>query len=88
MRMNYEDIYEIILCELDKINKIESAKLIAQTPIEMNTIEYELSKHRWKAYNYLILFNTMVDDEKSPIIPYPALFTSIRMTGFSAFNRF
>ncbi len=43
--MNYEDIYkrtliyEIILCELDKINKIESAKLIAQTRIEMNTIE-------------------------------------------------
>ena len=70
MRMNYEDIYErtliyeIILCELDKINKIESAKLIAQTPIEMNTIEYELSKHRWKVYNYLILFNAMVDDEK------------------------
>ena len=33
--MNYEDIYkrtliyEIILCELDKMNKIESAKLIA-----------------------------------------------------------
>ena len=35
--MNYEDIYkrtliyEIILCGLDKINKIDPAKLIAQT---------------------------------------------------------
>ena len=41
MRMNYEDIYEIILCELDKINKIESAKLIAQTPIEMNKVNID-----------------------------------------------
>ena len=68
--MNYEDIYkrtliyEIILCELDKINKIESAKLIVQTRIEMNTIETELNKYKQKLDNYLMLLDTMVDDKE------------------------
>ena len=68
--MNYEDIYkrtliyEIILCELDKINKIESAKLIAQTRIEMNTIEIQLNKYKQKLNNYLMLLDTMVDDKE------------------------
>ena len=68
--MNYEDIYkrtliyEIILCELDKINKIESAKLIAQTRIKMNTIETELNKYKQKLDNYLLLFDTMIDDNE------------------------
>ena len=70
MRINYEDIYkrtliyEIILYELDKINKIESAKLIAQTRIEMNTIEIELNKYKQKLDNYLMLLDTMVDDKE------------------------
>lgn len=68
--MNYEDIYkrtliyEIILCELDKINKIESSKLIAQTRIEMNTIEIQLNKYKQKLNNYLMLLDTMVDDKE------------------------
>lgn len=68
--MNYEYtykrtlIYEIILCELDKINKIKSAKLIAQTPVEITTIETKLNKHKQKPYNYLMLLDTMVDDEE------------------------
>lgn len=70
MKMNLGEIYEktlvykMILCELDKINKIESAKFFVQTPIEINTIEAELNKHKQKLYNYLMLFDTMIDDEE------------------------
>ena len=70
MRMNCEEIYErtliyeIILCELDKINKIESAKFFAQTPVEINTIETELNKHKQKLDTYLMLLNTMIDDDE------------------------
>lgn len=66
--MNYEEIYKKIIYETDEINKIESAKVFAQTSVEINTIEYELSKHRWKLYNYLILFNTMIDDDESLLL--------------------
>ena len=70
MRMHYEDIYErtliyeIVSCELDKNNKIESAKLIAQTLVEITIIETELNKHKQKLYNYLMLLDTIVDDEE------------------------
>ena len=30
----------------------------------MNTIETELNKHKQKLYNYLMLLDTMVDDEE------------------------
>lgn len=66
--MNYEEIYKKILYELDEIDRINSAKFFAQTDIEINTIEHELSKHRWKAYNYLILFNAMIDDDESLLL--------------------
>lgn len=66
--MNYEEVYRKILYELDKINKIESANFFVQTSVEINTIETEISKHRWKLYNYLILFNAMVDDDESLLI--------------------
>ena len=68
--MNYEEIYErtliyeMVSCELYKINKIKSAKLIAQTQVEITTIETELNKHKQKLYNYLMLLDTMVDDEE------------------------
>lgn len=63
--MSHEEIYEKILYELDKINKIESAKFFAQTSVEINTIESELNKHRWKLYNYLKLFNAKINDDES-----------------------
>ena len=63
--MNHGEIYEKILYELHEINRIESSKIFVQTSIEINIIEYELSKYRWKVYNYLILFNAMIDDEES-----------------------
>lgn len=66
--MNYEEIYKKILYELDEIDRINSAKFFAQTDIEINIIEHELSKHRWKAYNYLILFNAMIDDDESLLL--------------------
>lgn len=66
--MNYEEIHKKILYELDKINKIESAKFFVQTSVEINTIETEVSKHRWKLYNYLILFNAMINDDESLLI--------------------
>lgn len=66
--MNYEEIYKKIIYETDEINKIESAKFFVQTSVEINTIETEVSKHRWKLYNYLILFNAMIDDDKSLLI--------------------
>lgn len=66
--MNYEEVYRKILYELDKINKIESAKFFVQTSFEINTIETEVSKHRWKLYNYLILFNAMIDDDESLLL--------------------
>ena len=68
--MNYEDIYKrtliykIILYELDKINKIDLTKLIAQTLVEITIIETELNKHKQKLYNYLMLLDTIVDDEE------------------------
>lgn len=66
--MNYEEIYRKILYELDEINKIESTKFFDKTSVEINTIEYGLSKHRWKVYNYLILFNAMIDDDESLLL--------------------
>ena len=57
-------VYERILYELDKINKIESAKFFAQTSVEINTIETDLNKHKKKLYNYLLLFDTMIDDNE------------------------
>ena len=68
--MNYGEIYEKILVyerilyELNKINKMLSAKFFAQTSIEINTIETELNKHKKKLYNYLMLLYTIVDDEE------------------------
>ena len=66
LRNVYEKIlvYEIILYELDKINKIESDKFFTQIYIEINTIETELNKHKKKLYNYLLLFDTMIDDNE------------------------
>lgn len=66
--MNYEEIYKKIIYETDEINKIESAKFFAQTSVEINTIETEVNKHRWKLYNYLILFNAMIDDDESLLL--------------------
>ena len=66
--MNYGDIYEKILVyermlyELNKINKIWSVNFFAQTSVKINTIETELNKHKKKLYNYLLLFDTMIDD--------------------------
>ena len=57
-------VYERILYELNKINKMLSAKFFAQTSIEINTIETELNKHKKKLYNYLLLFDTMIDDNE------------------------
>ena len=57
-------VYERILYELDKINKIESVKFFAQTSVEINTIETELNKHKKKLYNYFLLFDTMIDNNK------------------------
>ena len=68
MRMNYGEIYEKILVyermlyELNKINKIWSVNFFAQTSVKINTIETELNKHKKKLYNYLLLFDTMIDD--------------------------
>ena len=45
-------VYERILYELDKINKIESAKFFAQTSVEINTIETDLNKYK---KNYIII---------------------------------
>lgn len=66
--MNYEEVYKKIIYEINEINKIESAKFFAQTSVEINTIETEVSKHRWKLYNYLILFNAIVNDDESLLI--------------------
>lgn len=66
--MNYEEVYKKIIYEINEIDRIESAKFFVQTSIEINTIETEISKHRWKLYNYLILFNAMIDDDESLLI--------------------
>ena len=52
-------VYERILYELNKINKILSAKFFAQISVEINTIEIELNKHKKNhiiIYYYLILW--------------------------------